>query len=177
MRLILLLMVLLLCPLPLMAETYSWVDEHGTVNFTDDFSAVPKKFRKRVKRRDDGSPVQPVQNIKGERSETGGKVVKEADSMKAAGNDTISPEQLFGGKKASEWQREFRERDAELGRLDAKIKEVDEARKNAKVSGLEMVNLYNQQRDAVERYNESVKRYNALNDAANKAGVPAEFRK
>ncbi len=31
------------------AEMYKWVDDKGTVNFTEDYSKIPKKYRKKVK--------------------------------------------------------------------------------------------------------------------------------
>ncbi|MBV5339309.1 MAG: DUF4124 domain-containing protein [Deltaproteobacteria bacterium] len=44
---------ILLLVAPLHAETYSWVDDSGTYNLTEDYSSVPKKYRKKVKRRED----------------------------------------------------------------------------------------------------------------------------
>jgi hypothetical protein len=171
------LMAVLLWSLPLMAETYSWVDGQGTAHFTDDYSQVPRNFRAKVKRREDVSPPPSVQPPKEENSGTGDKVVKEGDTRKPAVTDEGSPGQAYGGKKTSEWQREFRERNAELGRLDATVKELSEFRKTAQVYGPALVDLNKRLNDAVEKYNESAKRYNELNDAANKAGVPVEFRK
>ncbi len=33
------------------SKTYEWVDEKGTVNFTQDYKAIPEKYRDRVKER------------------------------------------------------------------------------------------------------------------------------
>ena len=35
------------------AETYTWTDDKGTFNFTDDLSLVPQKYRKNVGKRGD----------------------------------------------------------------------------------------------------------------------------
>ena len=35
------------------AKTYEWVDEKGTVNFTQDYNSVPEKYRDKVKERPD----------------------------------------------------------------------------------------------------------------------------
>lgn len=177
MRSILFFMTALLWALPLMAETYSWVDGQGTVNFTDDYSQIPRKYRNKVNKREDVAPSPTVQVPKTENSGAANAAPKEGDTKRPGATATASPEQVFGEKKASEWQREFRERDAELERLDAKVKELAEIRKKAQVSGPEQVDLYKQHRAALETYNESIKRFNELNDAANQAGVPAEFRK
>lgn len=46
-RYALMLMILLLCsPLLLLAETYRYTDDRGTMHFVDDVSQVPKKYRK-----------------------------------------------------------------------------------------------------------------------------------
>ncbi len=52
MRLILLCIALLaVLILPSHAEMYKWVDEKGTVHFTDDLSAIPEKFRENAETR------------------------------------------------------------------------------------------------------------------------------
>jgi len=177
MRSLLFLTGVLMWALPLMAETYSWVDGQGTVNFTDDYSLIPRKYRNKSIKRGELSSSPSVQSPREENSGTGNKLINEADTKKPAVTDEVSPGQAYGGKKASEWQREFRERNAELERLDAKVKEFSELRKTAQVYGPELVDLNKRLIDAVGKYNESVNRYNELNDAANKAGVPVEFRK
>lgn len=49
MRYILLLVILLvIVGSPAYAEMYKWVDEKGTVHFTDDFSKIPEKYRSGV---------------------------------------------------------------------------------------------------------------------------------
>lgn len=35
------------------AKTYEWVDEKGTVNFTQDYKSIPEKYRDQVKERED----------------------------------------------------------------------------------------------------------------------------
>ena len=52
-RLILLILVLLILSSPLVfgQEIYQWVDEKGTVHFTDDFSQVPEKYQEQVKKK------------------------------------------------------------------------------------------------------------------------------
>ena len=169
----------LLLAVPLMAETYSWVDGQGTVNFTDDYSQIPRQYRNKAKRLEsvDVAPSPEVQAPESENSGTANKTLKEAGAKGPAVTVTASPEQVYGDKKAAEWQREFQERNAELERLDAKVKEANEFKKRPPVYGPELVDLNKRLREAVQEYNESVKRYNELNNAANKAGVPAEFRK
>jgi len=41
----LLIILLVIVGSPAYAEVYKWVDEKGTVHFTDDFSKIPEKYR------------------------------------------------------------------------------------------------------------------------------------
>ncbi|MFZ2950090.1 MAG: DUF4124 domain-containing protein, partial [Desulfuromonadaceae bacterium] len=81
---------ILLLATPLYAETYSWVDDSGTYNFTEDYSRVPKKFQKKVKRREDLTPqVSPVHGgATGQTDKTGAK------SAAVPGDE----KELYGGK-------------------------------------------------------------------------------
>lgn len=42
------------------AETYQWVDEKGTVNFTQDYGSIPERYRDQVK----GKPDEPGEDPK-----------------------------------------------------------------------------------------------------------------
>ena len=60
---------LLMIPFLVYAEVYKWVDEKGTVNFTDDYSTIPEKYGQQVERRsllEDSKPMT-------EREKTGSK--------------------------------------------------------------------------------------------------------
>jgi hypothetical protein len=51
---------LLMIPFLVYAEVYKWVDEKGTVHFTDDNSTIPEKYGKQVERRplpEDSKPM------------------------------------------------------------------------------------------------------------------------
>lgn len=47
----LILTILMALALPASAEMYKWVDEKGTVHFTDDISSIPEKYREDVEER------------------------------------------------------------------------------------------------------------------------------
>jgi len=57
-----LLAILIALALPASAEMYKWVDEKGTVHFTDDISSIPEKYRENVEERETpkGTPDQEV---------------------------------------------------------------------------------------------------------------------
>jgi clan AA aspartic protease (TIGR02281 family) len=48
----LILTLLMALALPARAEMYKWVDEKGTVHFTDDISSIPEKYREGVEERE-----------------------------------------------------------------------------------------------------------------------------
>ena len=54
--------ILIALALPAGAEMYRWVDEKGTVHFTDDLSTIPEKYRENVEERKTpkGTPNQEV---------------------------------------------------------------------------------------------------------------------
>jgi hypothetical protein len=58
-RIVALVAVMLLRSLPVMAETYTWTDNSGTVNFSDDYSSVPKEYRKNVRKLGDMDAPRP----------------------------------------------------------------------------------------------------------------------
>ncbi|HSB05795.1 MAG TPA: DUF4124 domain-containing protein [Thermodesulfobacteriota bacterium] len=59
------------------AETYRWVDEKGTVNFTQDYGSIPGKYRDQVKKKPDKSD-----DLVSKTNETSQKKIK-GDSAKA----------------------------------------------------------------------------------------------
>ncbi len=47
MKIFLVVITMALFAVPALAETYTWKDDQGTVNFADDLGKVPKKYRKK----------------------------------------------------------------------------------------------------------------------------------
>lgn len=179
MKQLLALAVVMMWALPLMAETYSWVDESGTVNFTEDYSRVPKKYRKKVNKRGDmsGRPATSAGNA----DKAADKAKQPPQQPQAAGSKAAPADSaagLYGGQKAEIWQQNFRVRGAELKRLEEQLVRLEELiKKPVGISRERAFGLPQEFKDAQAQYGEALKRYNELNDAANKAGLPAEFRK
>jgi hypothetical protein len=165
-------MALLLWATPLMAETYSWVDENGTTNFTEDYSRIPKKYRTQVNRLGDICPLpSSASRDIAAAGQTG--------QGKAAGSvaPTDAGKDSYGGRKAEVWQQEFRSRGAELKGLEKRLVELEALMKKPEgISRDRLFGLPQEFKDTQRKYNEALKRYNDLNDTANKAGVPAECR-
>lgn len=163
---------------PLLAETYSWTDASGTINFTEDYSSIPRKYRKKVHKRDDvsGQPVPPIPAA----NVAGGKQSKPGEPRATRANEAPADtgNGLYGGKKGEAWQPEFQARGAELKRLEQQLIQLEALiKKPVGISRERTFGLPQEFKETQRRYNDALKSYNELNDAANKAGLPAEFRK
>jgi replicative superfamily II helicase len=172
------LIAVLLWALPLMAETYSWVDESGTVNFTEDYSRVPQKYRKKVNRRGDigGQPAPASRDTDTAAGKTGQPLKPQTTNGNTVAAD--AGKGLYDGKKTELWQQEFQARDVELKRLERQLVDLEALiKKPAGISKERAFGLPQEFKETQKRYNDALKRYNELNDVANKAGLPAEFRK
>jgi Na+(H+)/acetate symporter ActP len=63
---------LLMIPFLVYAEIYKWVDEKGTVHFTDDNSTIPEKYGQQVERRSLPEDSKPITEEKKTESKTAG---------------------------------------------------------------------------------------------------------
>jgi hypothetical protein len=160
---------------PLGAETYSWIDDQGTYNFTEDFSQVPKKYRNKVRRRDDPSPE------KGEASPGAGAEKNGAGGSRAsdvqAGNNGASV-RLFGGKTEEAWRSELNLHELELRRLEALLADQQsEAQAPGGVSRERLAVLAQEREETRTEYNRRYKAYLELLESARKAGFTVEMKK
>lgn len=163
----------LLAATPLHAEIYSWTDNNGTVNFTEDFSQVPKKYRKKVKKRFDEEQAAPatVSREAAPQAPVAAKKAPVSEGSAATG-------EFYGGKKTAQWQQEFRLREAEYKKLEQKLDELAKLIKNPVGISRERSEALPQEfKETQKEYLQALKQYNELNDVANQAGLPAEFRK
>ena len=176
MKLILAVAGILIVAAPLMAETYRWEDETGAVNFTENYTSIPAKFRKKARKLGDmGSDPSsaPPAAVSGAKATPAVRATAEAGAGSA--DDANG---LFGGRKPEAWQQEMRPLYAEVKRLELQLGELELLlRKPTGISKSRIDGLPQEYMDTKNRYNQAVQRYNSLNDEANKAALPAEFRK
>jgi hypothetical protein len=66
---------LLMIPFLVHAEVYKWVDEKGTVHFTDDNSTIPEKYGQQVERRSFSEDSKPMTEEKKTESKTAGSLL------------------------------------------------------------------------------------------------------
>lgn len=175
MKLTLVIACILMFATPLMAETYTWKNEKGTTSFTDNYSSIPAKYRKKARKLGDIGPDTPIPTAvtSGTKATTPAKV-----SAGAGAGPAGEAGGLFGGRKPEAWQQEMRPLYAEVKRLEQQLAELDSLiRKPGGISKSRADGLPQEFRETQNRYNQVLKQYNNLNDEANKVGLPPEFRK
>jgi hypothetical protein len=159
---------LLLWTAPLSAETYSWVDEKGTYNFTEDFSRVPKKYRHSVGKRGNMAPA-PAPTPKESSKEAQGSDAKKTSAVPApaAGSPTL----LYGGRTIAEWKQDLSEREAAMSEVYRKVEEYDAAMKKPRESTEAYRALELERSKVVLQYKEMRKQYDQQVENARKAGI------
>jgi Domain of unknown function (DUF4124) len=115
---------LLIISLPVLAVTYTWEDDQGTVNFTEDLGNVPTKYRKKVKvvGEEDLLPAEsdttvdktPVKaKVKGAGGAQEGALPAKQFDMKA----------VYGDKDAAAWKAEYEALDADVKAAEKQLVE------------------------------------------------------
>lgn len=172
------LLTLILFAVPVTAATYKWVDDKGTVNFTEDYGKIPKKYRKKAKVVGEEGSAPPAtieikEEPKAKQKTTDGETPKVEDSKEKQGKKKV----LYDGKDGDVWK-------TDLGKLRADLKAAEDqlvetrGRMNdtSKMSRTEYLSLYNSIKDMENRVLVLRKKLDTLNEAAAKAGVPADLR-
>lgn len=166
----LLVAMLLLFPLPALAETYQWTDESGTMNFAEDLGKVPKKYRKKARLVGDeggGAPKVTEESVAAEPAK-GGK--PKADQEEPGSK-------LFGGKDGNAWRKEFlaarynmQQSESELADLKGRLGDT------SKMSRSEYLSIQAGIKHLETRLQQQQKKMEQLKESADKAKVPAELR-
>ena len=161
---------------PTYAAMHRWVDEKGQTGFADDLGKVPKKYRDRAVTTD--KQDQPVEIIEKGEVDKSPKKGAEAKKEEAAGEKAKEKDKpLFEGKSGEAWKQELARQKHEVKSLEEQLEGIKERMADgSKVSRGEYLTLQNTQRDLDVRIAKAKKKLDALNEAANNAGVPAEFR-
>lgn len=164
---------ILLLAAPLHAETYSWVDDSGTYNYTEDYSRVPKKYRNKVKRREDVQrglepPVQAIPDP----------VPRQADKGAVKPAAAQDGEELYGGKSQAAWRREMDVLEAELNGIEQRMEQLRKQIYDPKVvSKVQFEALKKDYDDSRAVYDQKYKQYSELIETIRKAGIIVEIKK
>jgi hypothetical protein len=162
------------------ADMYKWVDDKGTMNFTEDYSKIPKKYRKKVKVKRDAGESAP------ESATTAGEELKTEPSGKSAGGTretsaVVKDEKkknLYGGRTEDEWKADFKKMNDNIDSVQAQIDERRARLNNpdnlsrSRYRGIEV-----EIKDLEEKLTQLRGKLNALDESSTKAGVPYEIRK
>lgn len=165
---------ILLSAAPLFAETYSWIDDSGTYNFTEDYSSVPKKYRKKVKWREDvhqdAKPQLPPESV----DNTGQADKTDAQTSAVPGGG----KELYGGKSRADWRKEMDALEAELTGIEQHMEQLRKQIYDPKgVSRAQFELLKKDYDDSRAAYDQKYKNYTDLVDTVRKAGLTVNIKK
>lgn len=168
-RILCLCFILLAAP-QLYAETYSWVDDAGVWNFTEDFNSIPKKYRESVERRGDAESAQTRQKSP----------VQETNQTPALKSvvATDKDNQLYNGKSYDAWRKEFDAHEAELKRLEQRLVRMQGViKKSGNLSREHQSEQVREYEVIRSKYKDRYKIYSDLLESARKAGLTVEITK
>lgn len=170
------LVILLLVATPVLssAEIYKWVDEKGQTGYADDLGKVPKKYRNSaVVTEKQEQAVEIIEKTEPEKSPA--KTDDGKGEQDRKGKEKDKP--FFDGKSGDAWKQDFARQKHEVKSLEDQAEGIKERLANpGKISRGEYVILQNTQRDLDFRIERAKKKLEALNEAAEKAGVPMGLR-
>ncbi|KAF0221177.1 MAG: hypothetical protein FD174_675 [Geobacteraceae bacterium] len=171
-------LTLMLFTAPVTAATYKWVDDKGTLNFTEDYGKIPKKFRKKAKVVGEEDTAPPTAIETKEEPKFGQKA---GDSVDTKTNATKGKQEkkktVYDGKEGEAWKADFGKLRADLKASEEQLVEA-RGRMNdtSKMSRNEYISLHNTIKAIENRVLELRKKLDSLDEAATKAGVPADLR-
>ena len=166
---------------PALAETYTWKDDQGTVNFADDLGKVPKKYRKKAKIVGEEEPapaeVQEEKEKPAVQKQTGGGL---GDAPQGNNGGTpaakVNKKAVYGGKDASAWKSEFSGVNAELKANERQLVEFRNRLKDTSgMSRSQYLSIQNTIKSLEYTILGLRKKQDDLKQEADKAGVPAEL--
>ncbi len=172
-------MALVLFALPVCATTYEWIDDAGTVNFTEDYGKIPKKYRKKAKvlgEEDAGQTPKSETKEEPKRREKGAESVETKNEAPSGSQE--KKRVLYGGKEEESWKSEFRKVNADLKAAEEQLAETkNRLNETSKMSRSEYLALQHTTNAVENRIVELKKKLESLNQAAAKAGVPPAILK
>ena len=183
-NLLIMLLILTVMPAAVSAEIYTWTDSSGTVNFTEDYQSIPKKYQKNVIKRNESMAAEKKMPEKAEPARATAAAPSDSPRQKtepapaASGPGTARlADADYGGKKGSEWQAEFRRLRAKVADLDRQISKSNEDVKNIKgfVTRTMAAEINAKNAELAKNREKTVFEFNQLVEKATKAGLPSEL--
>lgn len=172
------LIALLAFAAPAYAVTYKWVDDKGTINFTEDLGNVPPKYRKKVKivGEEEPGPAEVIENADKGRPKKESVAEPKGEGREAApAGKQEKKKALYDGKDAETWRKEYGIVKADLRAAEEQLVENRKRLQDTgKMSRNEYLSITNTNKALENRVLELRKKVDALKQAASAAEVPAD---
>ncbi len=158
------------------AATYKWMDDQGTINFTEDPGNIPQKYRKKAKIVGEDDTVDA--GVEKKDAGSGGKIQEPTEVQGAApAAKQENKKAVYGGKDATAWKSEF-------SRLGGELKSVDEQldskrtlfSDSSKLSRAQYKSLQYDIKNLEQLREDILTKLKSLRNEATKEGVPAELQ-
>lgn len=164
------------------AETYSWIDDSGTYNFTEDPSSIPPRYRNKVNRREDLGKDPVSQEPAAQASKAATAEAPEAKPAAAPGTKPaaapVEDKKLYDGKTPDAWRQEMESQEAELAQLEQRMDQLyKEFFKEPKLYADQLRALKKEYDDTKGLYVQKYKVYSGLIESARKAGLTVNMKK
>ena len=173
MKICILCISMLLFAVPVVAETYTWEDDQGTVNFAEDLGNVPKKYRKKVKVVGEEELPPPEANGGEGKPAVKGKTEAAREPMEKG---PAGQQAVYGGKDAKTWKFEFMSLDADVKAAEKQLVEIRNRMKDTSgMSRTEYLSIQNTIKSLELSVLERRKKLGDLKKEAETAGVPADL--
>lgn len=178
MRNFILILVLLAVPALCSAQIYKWVDEKGQTGYSDDLGKVPLKYRDKAVVDEGQEPtVEIIEGREPEKDTKQGVAAKEAPKKAPLRQEKVKAKPTFEGKSGEAWKQDFARQKFQVTSLEEQRVGIKERMADGStITRGEYLTLQNTQRDLDVRIAKAKKKLAELNEAADAAGVPAEFR-
>jgi Domain of unknown function (DUF4124) len=157
------------------AETYTWTDEQGTVHFTEDQGSVPEKFRNKVRILEDSDPPQEEQPASPAPSDKSPDVTLQAPPISKEGK--AAPAENYAGKTYTQWEKDFRDREAAMTAVRERIVDISAILLNPKTAKDEWKTLKAEDSSLRAQFSEMKAQYNDQVEIARKAGLNINIQK
>ncbi|MBI3015010.1 MAG: DUF4124 domain-containing protein [Candidatus Tectomicrobia bacterium] len=119
---VVLLGALAVLPLPAGGQQtlYKWVDDKGTVHFSDNYYAIPPQYRSQVEQRPLGAPEgsAPAKGAEGTKPSEAGPAGKEAPGAKEAPEKEAT---TYGGQTEEQWKKAFSDLSKKVQQLQSEV--------------------------------------------------------
>ena len=153
------------------SATYKWVDDKGTVGYSDDIGSIPKRYRANAVVIEENQ--QSVEIIEGQSQNKPLSGEKIGNELSAKGSQGNKAKPLYDGKDEESWKKDFAKLNSDItGTEDFLSEKKARLSDTAKMSRGEYMSLQNSIKDAEVRLDVLKKKLEALESSALKAKVP-----